>query len=535
MNVHQQNAVKAMAAQTRGQIIMPTGVGKTWVQIYSILETLLNTESGLAVMAAHRILLCEQLIKQLLQRTFEFGLEGKFDVLTIASDGIERDDVSELNIDAFDFAKNCNVTRTTTTQEIQDAVKKSRKLKRHLLVVSTYQSVDRLFSIPIDIACFDEAHEVTENDKHENVETILNQCKKVFFFTATPIHDCNGRGMDDTKFYGEKLVQISPKAAIDTANILPPIIHTIRIEDGKPTDHNVIQAAFKAHREKVLEHSNGKIGPKLLVSSAGCEDMVNLVKNHYFHKWALKNGFQVIAFSSGLGYYVNGVDSDRQEAFKVLQSLKDEDSAIIMHYDILTEGIDLPNITGILPLRELNKVKFLQTAGRAARIFRGDRETLLKDIKKRTFIDKDGKVCASKALAKPVFWIIQSPLLNDKALETNQNLVDIVRESYEVEPMFRDIPPTSTTSTPEEADDVLEPIYRTEREAKHAEFIHEFESMVFAEMAPDIQMDCIDVQLDLVESGSIELEIQEVNEEPKTDEEIIEDIDKMLDMIEGEK
>jgi hypothetical protein len=35
--------------------------------------------------------------------------------------------------------------------------------------------------------------------------------------------------------------------------------------------------------------------------------MVNLVKNSYFHKWALKSGFQVIAFSSGLGYYVNGV------------------------------------------------------------------------------------------------------------------------------------------------------------------------------------------------------------------------------------
>ena len=72
-------------------------------------------------------------------------------MLTIASDGIERDDVSQLNIDNFDFARKCNVTRTTTTQEIQDAVKKSRKLKRHLLVVSTYQSVDKLFSIPIDI------------------------------------------------------------------------------------------------------------------------------------------------------------------------------------------------------------------------------------------------------------------------------------------------------------------------------------------------------------------------------------------------
>jgi superfamily II DNA or RNA helicase len=204
-----------------------------------------------------------------------------------------------------------------------------------------------------------------------------------------------------------------------------------------------------------------------------------------------------------------------------------------MHYDILTEGIDLPNITGILPLRELNKVKFLQTAGRAARIFHGDRETLSKDIKLRTFIESEGKVCASKALAKPVFWIIQSPLLNDNALETNQNLIDIVRESYEVEPMFRDVPPTSTTSTPEEADDVLDPIYRTDREARHAEFVHEFESMYFEELAPDLQMECIDSQLDLIESGVVELKVQEINEEQMAVEDIIDDIDRKLDMIEN--
>jgi hypothetical protein len=132
-----------------------------------------------------------------------------------------------------------------------------------------------------------------------------------------------------------------------------------------------------------------------------------------------------------------------------------------------------------------------------------------------------------------VFWIIQSPLLNNKALETNQNLVDIVRESYEVDPMFRDVPPTSTTSTPEEADDVLDPIKRTEQEAKHAEFVHEFESMVFNEMTSNFQMDCIDSQLSLIEDGAIEVEEREIDEEKMTDEEIMADIDRKLDMIES--
>jgi len=508
MRSHQKRAINAISVSSIGQVILPTACGKTWVQVHTILDTLLKMESGVAVIAAHRLLLCEQLIKEVLKRAFEIGL--RFDVLTVASDGVDVEDVARLQEGCQDLLRSCRVERTTTTDEIEKFVDGSKKLGRHVLLVSTYQSISRIAGIPVDIACMDEAHVITEEDKHTNVKSVKNQFKKTFFFTATPVHGCNGRGMDDEKFYGPVLISVAPRQAIDTGDILPPVVHKVILDKGKPTEHSVIKIAYKAHREKVLEHSENKIGPKLLVSVAGVEKMVDLIKNAKFNKWAVSSGLQIIAFSSSMGYYVNGLDVTRKEALDRLRALSDEDSAIILHYDILTEGIDLPNITGILPLRELCKVKFLQTAGRAARLQHEDRALIYGDSTARTIIDNGGQIVLSRKLLKPVFWVIQNPLLNEHATDTNMGLVDIIREAYEVEPEIRSQPDISTTSTEKEADTVLEPDVMTESEIKYAEYSHEFEALLFSEMSSKEKDRILESSLNIMEGVDTDVTITEV-------------------------
>jgi superfamily II DNA or RNA helicase len=137
MSVHQKKAIDATIGQLKGQIIMPTGSGKTWVQVYKIIETLQTKQTGISLIAAHRLLLCEQLIENLLKRAIEFDL--KFDVLTVGSEGVDDDDVIKLVEDCRDFSKKCNISRTTTSADIEKAVEKAKKLNRHLLIVSTYQ------------------------------------------------------------------------------------------------------------------------------------------------------------------------------------------------------------------------------------------------------------------------------------------------------------------------------------------------------------------------------------------------------------
>jgi len=61
-----------------------------------------------------------------------------------------------------------------------------------------------------------------------------------------------------------------------------------------------------------------------------------------------------------------------------------ETKCIFMHHDILSEGIDVPNMTGILMLRDLeeNRVKFTQNVGRCCRIIKEDGNLEISKMKK---------------------------------------------------------------------------------------------------------------------------------------------------------
>lgn len=67
---------------------------------------------------------------------------------------------------------------------------------------------------------------------------------------------------------------------------------------------------------------------------------------------------------------------ERMEVYSDMKALKDTDDCILLHIDILSEGIDLPSVTAVMPLRHLNLVKLLQTFGRALRLLKSDRNKL---------------------------------------------------------------------------------------------------------------------------------------------------------------
>ena len=68
----------------------------------------------------------------------------------------------------------------------------------------------------------------------------------------------------------------------------------------------------------------------------------------------------------------NGEQITRKEFNQLKDQLgKDINSRlIIVHYDILAEGIDVPGLLGVLILRNMQEAKFLQTVGRVLRVYR---------------------------------------------------------------------------------------------------------------------------------------------------------------------
>ena len=501
---HQQQACVAMQAANRGQFLYPTGSGKTWVQVYSMLKEIDTATPGVVLMAAHRLLLCEQLLTQLLELAFhgEMNNRWEFNVLTVASGGLDEEDIARIECHNGNLLQRCIVKRSTTHQEIVNFAQKTAGMGRHLLIVSTYQSLDKVAGVPVSIACFDEAHTATEASKFSNLQKVLPSCAKAYYFTATQVVGCGGRGMDNVTVFGKTLGQMTPRKAIDLGLILPPLLHRVSVK-GKAGNLTALKAAFKAHREKVLAvpaNAGGILGPKLLVSAAGIEEIVGWATHKEFHKWAMESGIQVITFSSSFGYYVNGLDVTRKEALDKLQDLKDDESALILHYDILTEGIDLPNITGILPLRELDTVKFRQTCGRAARLFGQDRVLLERNPGAASKI-VDGQVILSPLLVKPNFWVVVVPTLSKEVQAAETTQVTILREAYELDPVSREAPDVSTSSGTEEADSVIPRAQQTTSEASfRAEYSHEFEAYVFGGLADSEKERVLDGFLDQIEA-----------------------------------
>ena len=70
---HQTRAYNSMATTGHGQIIIPTGGGKTFVMIADIIRELSNKSDQTIVVVAPRILLANQLCSEF----FEQNLDGK--------------------------------------------------------------------------------------------------------------------------------------------------------------------------------------------------------------------------------------------------------------------------------------------------------------------------------------------------------------------------------------------------------------------------------------------------------------------------
>jgi hypothetical protein len=91
-------------------------------------------------------------------------------------------------------------------------------------------------------------------------------------------------------------------------------------------------------------------------------------------------GVEVFAISSNeeIENDINGVKVKRQEFLKKIKEVGKDKSKmmLVLHYDILTEGIDVPGLTSCMPIRNLNKSRFIQTLGRCSRLDSEDRSRL---------------------------------------------------------------------------------------------------------------------------------------------------------------
>lgn len=157
---HQHRAIAAMQKYSKGQILVPTGGGKTLKMIVDAMRLFLSETPKTVVVCAPRILLAEQLSSEFLEHI------TNAEVLHVHSG--ETHHVS-----------------TTKPADIVVHTGMCLAAGRHQLIFTTYNSLQRLqqADIPVDTIYFDEAHNSVKRNFFPATEHFSATAKRCYFFT----------------------------------------------------------------------------------------------------------------------------------------------------------------------------------------------------------------------------------------------------------------------------------------------------------------------------------------------------------------
>jgi len=399
LRTHQQEALNAISKTIEGIIHLPTGTGKTFIQATAIVDNLENNR--VFVVLSPRILLTNQLfseVKEILQ-------VNKKDCQYLIVHSGKAEDKSD-----FKWTENMpyrEVKSTTSVKDIKSEYERSQRENVPLIIFGTYDSSDRIMlaNIPVYMLLCDEAHYlVTEEfswlryEKYTDGRKQFNADRK-YYFTATLKETASdeGLGMNNKKEFGPILYSKTPLDMVVAGEILRPRMHLVDVSSDNVVseldmDVNAILESFTEHRVHC------KIGAKLLVVTKGSEHL-NQIVNHQKIQEELdtRPNLRIFDITSAHKPRINGTIVKREEFLSELQSMSDSDEAIILHVRILTEGIDVPGITGVMIMNDLTLSNFLQTLGRSTRLYKKDRERLYNNIIKYDELNK---------FVKSFAWII---------------------------------------------------------------------------------------------------------------------------------
>ena len=360
LKTHQQRCldkIESSIAKGRGEltgrIVIPTGGGKTFIEAFAIGHQMKKRgRKRIHLVLVPRIILAKQLMGE-----FRKALGYDFRAMAFHSGHHEPEDE---RISWKEF----NTTNPTILSEYYYTAKKA---KQDLIVFSTYHSCGRLEGIEFDTLIADESQYCVAENFGSNVQQVSAKVK--LFFTATEKFTASkkGRGLNNESTFGKRLFYISPEKLISKGIIIPPRLHIMygeTINEEASMVHQVLELGRE--QDKLTRPSLGF--SKILFAMNGTGDVKTIEDNIKKLKTELPV-HDVFTITSKTGAKINGVKIRRED---FLERLATCENALIFHYDILSEGIDIDGITGVALMRNLGLAKLLQTIGRAVRPYKAD-------------------------------------------------------------------------------------------------------------------------------------------------------------------
>jgi len=331
-----------MLAYDKGQVIIPTGGGKTMCMIHDIIENQKYIDNGSTiVVVAPRILLAEQLCKEFLE------------VIDTTHTHVMQ--VHSGDVEFFS---------STKPEQIHLFANTARTAGENVIIFTTYHSLHRLVEADIEVNTiyFDEAHNSVQRNFFPATEFFSNDSDRCYFFTATPKHSLSvfKPGMNDPEVYGQVICNIPAPQLVKEGYILPPKVVVQQLPQGD----------FKQSDEKnLLDTIDANSLNKILIAARSTKQILRMVSQSDFCQQLHERGYNWMYITSKTGAIINGKKVSREEFFKTLNAWGQDDTRfVVMHHSILSEGINVKGLEAVLFMRNMNYIGISQSIGRVIRL-----------------------------------------------------------------------------------------------------------------------------------------------------------------------
>jgi superfamily II DNA or RNA helicase len=340
---HQQEAINTLRSHSLGQVIVPTGGGKTLIQIMDAMYRFEIKQPRTIVVVAPRLLLANQLCSEYLEHITNAN------VLHVHSG------------DTRHF-------KTTKADRINLFVSMCHTVREHVVIFTTYHSLHRVVEsgIDIDTIYFDEAHNSVQRHFYPPTDALSKKADRAFFFTATRKTSVTVKkpGMNWVETYGEVIAKISAPKLVEQGYILPPKVKVINMD-------KIDKKSLTPHLEglNVLASIDEISIKKVLVCVKTTKQLMELFRTDFAYQLEQRD-YSYLYITSKTGAVIDGKKVSREKFFETLNAWgKDIDKKfVVLHRSILSEGINVSELEAVIFLRNMDAIEMLQTVGRVIRV-----------------------------------------------------------------------------------------------------------------------------------------------------------------------
>jgi len=343
---HQRRACDAMLKHDRGQIIVPTGGGKTITMIEDAKKQFDAVGSTTIVVVAPRILLANQLCKEFL-------------------DLIDTSNTHVMHVHSGET----HHFSSTKADKIHMFANTARTAGENVIIFTTYNSLKRIQEADIEVNTiyFDEAHNSVKRNFFPATEYFSANADRRYFFTATPKHSLTFKkpGMNWGHIYGQVLCNVPAPELVEGGYILPPkvVVKELEMVEGR-------KVMCEDDAKNLIETIDDNDIDKTLICARTTKQIMNLLSESNFCQQLAERDYSWMTITSKTGAIIDGHKVTREQFFNTLNRWGRDPNKkfVVIHHSILSEGINVNGLEAVIFMRNMDYIGISQSIGRVIRL-----------------------------------------------------------------------------------------------------------------------------------------------------------------------